>query len=93
MYEPMIQGRLTRATIERTNDYRQAGERYRTMDDWERDDLVLNLTDALKQCERHIQERMVGHFTQCDPEFGRRVAEGIGVAAPGAPREEEVILL
>jgi catalase len=85
MYEPMIQGRLTRATIERTNDYAQAGERYRTMDDWEREDLILNLTDALNQCERHIQERMVEHFTRCDPEFGRRVAEGIGLATSAEP--------
>jgi catalase len=85
-YEPMIQGRLTRATIERTNDYGQAGERYRTMPDWERDNLVLNLVDALGQCERHIQDRMVRHFGQCDPEFGRRVAEGIGVQAPQEER-------
>ncbi len=84
MYEPEIHGRLTRATIERTNDYRQPGERYRTMPDWEREDLVLNLTDALSQCERHIQERMVEHFTRCDPDFGRRIAEGIGVSVPPA---------
>ena len=78
-YEPEIHGRLTRATLERTNDYAQAGERYRTMPDWERDDLVLNLTGALSQCDRPIQERMVGHFTACDADFGRRVAEGIGL--------------
>ena len=50
------------------------------MPDWERDDLVLNLTGALSQCDRPIQERMVGHFTACDADFGRRVAEGIGLA-------------
>ena len=81
MYEPEISGRLTRATLPRTNDYAQAGERYRTMPDWERDDLVLNLTDALGQCESHIQTQMVEHFTRCDLDFGRRVAEGIGLAA------------
>jgi hypothetical protein len=25
---------------------------------------------------------MVYHFTQCDPDYGRRVAEGIGIAVP-----------
>ena len=45
---------------------------------WERDDLVQNLVDNLLQCEKHIQERMVGHFTLCDPDYGRRVAEGLG---------------
>ena len=52
------------------------------MPDWEREDLVLNLTDLLAQCERHIQERMLEHFTRCDTEFGRRIADGLGLPAP-----------
>ena len=51
---------------------------------WERDDLVLNLIDLIGQCDQHIRERMVGHFARCDEEFGRRVAEGVGVASPVA---------
>jgi catalase len=78
-YEPMISGPLTRARIERESNYLQAGERYRTMPDWEREDLVLNLTTLLGGCDKHIQERMSAHFTKCDPEFGRRVAEGLGI--------------
>jgi catalase len=81
-YEPEISGRLTRATIERTNDFQQAGERYRTMPDWEREDLVFNMIDLVGQCERHIQDRMVGLLTRCDADYGRRVAEGIGVPVP-----------
>jgi len=81
-YEPQISGRLVRAKLSRTNDYAQAGERYRTMPEWERDDLVLNLCTLLGQCERHIQERMVEQFGRCDAEFGRRVGAGIGVPAP-----------
>ena len=81
-YEPEISGRLTRSTISRTNDYAQAGERYRTMPDDEREDLVYNLVDLLGQCERQIQERMVEHLARCDADYGRRVAEGIGVPVP-----------
>lgn len=76
-YEPLITGKLTRSTISRTNDYQQAGERYRTMPDWEREDLILNLVTLLDQCERHIQERMVNHFHKCDEDFGQRIAEGL----------------
>jgi catalase len=83
-YEPEISGRLTRATLERESNYVQAGERYRTMPEWEREDLVLNLVDMLGQCERQIQERMVGHFAQCDDDFGRRVAAGLGVDSTAA---------
>jgi catalase len=81
-YEPEISGKLVRAKIERTNDFAQAGERYRTMPDWEREDLVANLIDLLSQCERDVQERAVELFSRCDAEYGARVAEGIGVPAP-----------
>jgi catalase len=77
---PVITGRLTRQTIARTNDYMQAGERYRSFEQWERDDLVRNLVDNLMQCEGHIQERMVWHLSQCDQEYGTRVAEGLGIS-------------
>ena len=77
-YEPEIAGRLQRASIDRTNNYAQAGERYRTIEQWERDDLVLNLVDGLGQCEPILQEMMIGHITRCDEDFGRRVAAGIG---------------
>jgi len=80
-YEPEISGKLTRAKLSRTNDYAQAGERYRTMPDWERDDLVFNMIDLLGQCDRQVQERMLGHFADCDPDYAARVAEGIGLRA------------
>ncbi len=80
-YTPYIAGNLVRQPIDCTNDYQQAGERYRVFEDWERDDLILNLVNTLKPAQRHIQERMVWHFTQCDPDYGRRVAEGLGLNA------------
>ncbi len=81
-HEPLVEGRLQRKKIARTNDYQQAGERYRTMPAAEREDLVLNLGDLLRQCERAIQEKMIWHLTQCDAELGGRVADGIGGSAP-----------
>jgi catalase len=83
-YEPEISGRLVRAQIERTNDFAQAGERYRTMPDWEREDLVGNMVTLLGRCERQIQERMVDLFARCDAGYGSRVAEGLGIPSPMA---------
>ena len=80
-YEPEVSGKLMRAKIERTNDFAQAGERYRTMPDWEREDLVANMIDLLGQCERDVQERAVDLFSRCDADYATRVAEGIGVPA------------
>jgi catalase len=79
-YELFVEGRLTRAAIERTNPYQQAGERYRAIEAWERDDLIANLVADLRQCRRDIQQRMVDHFTRCDPDYGSRVAQGIGLS-------------
>ncbi|WP_435744481.1 catalase [Nocardioides sp. SYSU DS0663] len=78
---PEINGRLTRVRIPRTNDYQQAGERYQLSEQWEKDELVANLVDALSKCDRHIQERMVWHFFMVEDELGQRVGEGIGITA------------
>ncbi|MGN6031846.1 MAG: catalase [Thermomicrobiales bacterium] len=77
-YQPYVEGNIQRAPIDRTNNFGQAGERYRTMDQWERDDLVLNLIDQLKQVPEVLQARNLGHFFAADKEFGQRVADGIG---------------
>ena len=83
-YEPMIQGKLTRAMIDRTNDFGQAGDTYRNFQDWERDELILNLVDTLRPAKAHIQSRMVWLFSQCDAGYGARVAEGLGIAVPSS---------
>ena len=76
---PVVEGRLTRKRIPRTDDYRQAGERYQLSEQWEKDDLVANLTGLLGQCDRPIQERMVWHLLLCDDELGLRIGEGLGI--------------
>lgn len=81
-YRPYVEGQVVKAPIERQNPYGQAGERYRTMPDWEREDLVLNLVNALRQCDARVQERMIYHCTQCDQDFGARVKSGLGSEVP-----------
>jgi catalase len=78
---PLIQGRLTRARIPRTNDYQQAGERFRLMEDWERDDLVHNFIQLIGQASSEVQRRMVWHFFIVEDELGQRVADGLGISA------------
>jgi catalase len=78
---PVIEGRLTRKRIPRTNDYQQAGERYLLSEQWEKDDLVANLTNLLSKCDRPIQERMVWHLFLCEDELGQRIGDGLGISA------------
>lgn len=80
-HEPVYNNvRLVRQKIERQNNFKQAGERWNLHEDWEKDDLINNLADALAPAQKHIQDKMVELFTQCDAEYGRRVREGIDAA-------------
>jgi catalase len=79
-YHQPVEGRLGRYQTSRTeDDYAQAGHRYRTFEDWEREDLIANLVADMKQCPEPIQLRMVWHFWHADEDYGRRVAEGAGI--------------
>ncbi|WUI04544.1 catalase [Spirillospora sp. NBC_00431] len=76
---PEIRGRLTRKRISRANDYKQAGQRYLLMQEWERDDLVRNFIELISQCARPVQERMVWHLLLVEDDLGLRVGEGLGI--------------
>jgi catalase len=78
---PVLEGRLTRARIPRTNDYAQPGERFMLMQDWERDDLVANFVANIGEATPEVQRRMVWHLFMCEDELGRRVGEGLGITA------------
>ena len=79
-HTPYVKGPVVRQQISRTNDFKQAGEQYRAFKDSDRDDLILNLVTELKNCNPDIQARMVENFTKADPEYGRRVREGLARA-------------
>jgi catalase len=80
-HEPLYkQVRLVRQKIDRQNNFKQAGERYRAFEQWEKDDLITNLVNTLAPAQQHIQDEMVTLFTQCDEEYGRRVREGLAAA-------------
>ena len=79
-YHQWVEGHLGRyQTTKTSDDYKQAGVRYRTFEDWERDDLISNLVEDMKACPEHIALRMIWHFWHCDEDYGRRVAEGAGI--------------
>ncbi len=76
-HSPVYQAALVREKISRQNNFKQAGETYRAFEDWERDELILNLVNTLAPTQKHIQEKMIELLTQCDEDYGRRVAEGL----------------
>lgn len=74
-HRPHYNAAAMSAPIDRPNNYGQAGDTYRGFKDWERDELVENLGEALAVCERSIQEAMIEHFREADEDYGRRVKE------------------
>ena len=61
-------------------DFVQAGDLYRkVMNDEEREHLVGNIVAHLGKAQRRIQLRQTALFYKADPEYGERVAKGLGL--------------
>lgn len=76
-HEPSYDDVVMSAPIDRPNNYGQAGHTYRSFEDWERDELIDNLADALAVCDPRIQQIMIAHFTKADEDYGKRVQEAM----------------
>ncbi|MER2059874.1 MAG: catalase [Niallia sp.] len=76
-HQPTYNAAAMSAPIDRPNNYGQAGHTYRSFENWERDELIKNLSEALAICDKKIQDAMIAHFTQADEDYGIRVKEGI----------------
>lgn len=76
-HTPGYNARLVREKISRTNDFKQAGERFHMFEEWEREDLINNLVNTLAPCQQQIKDKMMEFFDKCDAEYGRRVREGL----------------
>ena len=51
----------------------------KVLDAGARERLVANIVTSMGDSPRHIQERMIGHWHKVHPDFGRGVAEGLGI--------------
>lgn len=72
-----LEGSMVRQKISLTNDFTQAGERYRSLNYVEQEHLVDNIVDSLSKAEKSIQQRMVANLAKTDLAFGERVAKGL----------------
>lgn len=78
-----VSGVAESVAYDHNDHYTQAGDLYRLMTEEQRAHLVSNIVAAMKPVERDdIKLRQIGHFYKADPEYGTRVAEGLGLAVP-----------
>jgi len=83
-----LEGEAARHPQELTDDdFFQAGELYRrVMTDMDRDHLVGNIVAHLGRAQKRIQLRQTALFFKANPDYGRRVAEGLGLDAAEAEK-------
>lgn len=64
----------TQHVIDKENNFKQAGELYRSFSKSEQDNLIKNLSGALKSViNKVITYKMIAHFYQADVEYGTRL--------------------
>jgi len=54
------------------------------MSETDRQHLIENIVGSMKGARRDIQERMIKHFFKVDPEYGGRIAKGLGLPTESA---------
>jgi catalase len=80
VYSPHIEGDLVREKIKKTDDFTQAGERYRSMNKTEMKHLVENLVADLSNVTvPAIQKRAIENLKKADERLERGVAAGLGL--------------
>ena len=72
-----VEGVMEQRRLELTNDFEQAGERYRSLDKVGQNHLVGNIVDSLGNAQKPIQKRMLKNLASADPGFGKRVASAL----------------
>lgn len=78
-----VSGMAENAGYDHHDHYTQAGDLYRLMNEEERARLVANIVAAMNPVERDdIKLRQIGHFYKADPEYGTRIAQGLGLQVP-----------
>ncbi|WP_091661802.1 catalase [Alteribacillus iranensis] len=78
-----VSGQVDSVSYDRDDHYTQAGDLYRLMSDEEKDRLIEAVVNHMKPVEKEeIKLRQISHFYKADPEYGRRVAEGLGLSVP-----------
>ena len=78
-----ISGLADSVAYDSDDHYTQAGDLYRLMSEDERTRLVQNYVGSMTPVDKdEIKLRQIGHIYKADPEFGQRVAEGLGLSVP-----------
>ncbi|MCR8631535.1 catalase KatA [Paenibacillus radicis (ex Xue et al. 2023)] len=78
-----VSGLADSVAYDHNDHFTQAGDLYRLLSEDERARLVQTIVGAMQPVEKdEIKLRQIGHFYKADPEYGQRIAEGLGLSVP-----------
>ncbi|RQO74482.1 catalase [Pedobacter sp. KBW06] len=78
IYNP---GAIVQHNIDKTENFKQAGDFYRSLSETDKLELINNLTGDLQVVtNRVIVLKMVGHFYKADTDFGKRLASRLKIS-------------
>jgi catalase len=76
-----VNGVAESVSYDHNDHYTQAGDLYRLMSADERERLVANIVGSMKEVKlEEIKHRQIQHFYKADPEYGTKIAEGLGLS-------------
>ncbi|MFC0524436.1 catalase KatA [Pontibacillus salicampi] len=80
-----VSGMADSVSYDHHDHFTQAGDLYRLMPDDEKERLIENIVGAMKPVEKEeIKLRQIEHFYKADPDYGTRVAQGLGLSVPSS---------
>ena len=62
-----------------SDDFSQAGDLYRLMNDDQKRQLTDNIARSMKSVPKAIQLRQLAHFNKADPDYGKRISMLLGI--------------
>ncbi|TYS01485.1 catalase [Rossellomorea vietnamensis] len=78
-----VSGLAESTAYDHNDHYTQAGDLFRLMSSEEQDRLIETVVGAMSPVESdEIKIRQISHFYKADSEYGRRVADGLGLQVP-----------
>lgn len=81
--ETTLEGRATRQRIAKTDDFSQAGEQFRSYTAEQRNNLIANIVNDLRQVSEDTRMRAICNFIRADREYGILLAGELGVDISG----------
>jgi catalase len=74
-----VEGYVSREKIDKPNDFKQAGELYRSFSKEQQDNLISNLVNDLQSVNERTKLLAICNFFRADQEYGMRLAKGLNV--------------